>query len=74
MNPSDKILTSSWREPETRKPTTIRLTDPIDAAVRVFAEQMGISFNAALRVLLTEALTERGVIRQQQPAHGRETH
>lgn len=45
----------------TRKPTTIRLTDPLDAAIRDFAEQMGISFNAALRVLLTEALTARGL-------------
>lgn len=49
----------------TRKPTTIRLTDPLDAAIRDFAEQMGISFNAALRVLLTEALTARGLNQSQ---------
>lgn len=41
-------------------PTTIRLTREIDAAVRAFAAEMGISFNAALKVLVAEALKARG--------------
>ena len=42
-------------------PTTIRLTREIDAAVRAFAAEMGISFNAALKVLVAEALKARGL-------------
>lgn len=41
-------------------PTTIRLTREINAAVREFADEMGISFNAALKVLVAEALKARG--------------
>jgi hypothetical protein len=41
-------------------PTTIRLTRDINTAVREFANEMGISFNAALKVLVAEALTARG--------------
>jgi hypothetical protein len=40
-------------------PTTIRLTREINAAVREFADEMGISFNAALKVLVAEALKAR---------------
>ncbi len=43
-----------------KSPTTIRLTDDIEAAVRAFAAEMGISFNAALKVLVAEALKARG--------------
>jgi hypothetical protein len=43
-----------------KSPTTIRLTDDIEAAVRDFAAEMGISFNAALKVLVAEALKARG--------------
>jgi hypothetical protein len=42
------------------KPTTVRFTPEINQAVRGFAAEMGISFNAALSVLVSEALIARG--------------
>ncbi|MFC4108585.1 hypothetical protein [Micromonospora zhanjiangensis] len=42
------------------KPTTVRFTPEINAAIRAFAAEMGISFNAALSVLVSEALIARG--------------
>lgn len=42
------------------RPTTVRFRAHIDAAVREVAKELGISFNAALSVLLTEALQARG--------------
>lgn len=42
------------------KPTTVRFTPEINAAIRAFAGEMGISFNAALSVLVSEALIARG--------------
>lgn len=41
------------------KPTTVRLTSTLNTAVRQFAADMGISFNAALSVLISEALEAR---------------
>lgn len=41
------------------KPTTVRLTADTNRAVRAFAAEMGISFNAALSVLVNEALVAR---------------
>lgn len=41
------------------KPTTVRFRPNINAEIREVAEEMGISFNAALSVLVTEALKER---------------
>jgi hypothetical protein len=43
----------------TDAPTTIRLASPIRNGVKAFASEMGISFNAALSVLLAEALKAR---------------
>jgi hypothetical protein len=40
-------------------PTTIRLAPAIRQAVQEFASEMGISFNAALSVLLAEAIKAR---------------
>lgn len=42
------------------KPTTVRFTTEVNAAIRAFAAEMGISFNAALSVLVAEALIARG--------------
>lgn len=42
------------------KPTTVRLAPEINKAVRQFAADMGITFNAALSVLIAEALESRG--------------
>lgn len=42
------------------KPTTVRFAADINAAIRDFAAEMGISFNAALSVLVSEALIARG--------------
>ena len=42
------------------KPTTVRFKPDINAAIREVADELGISFNAALSVLVTEALKERG--------------
>ena len=41
-------------------PTTVRLTPDIKSAVQAFADEMGVTFNAALKVLLSEALAARG--------------
>ena len=41
------------------KPTTVRFRPNITAEIREVAEELGISFNAALSVLVTEALKER---------------
>ena len=50
------------------RPTTIRLTPDIEAAVRAFAGSMGITLNAALKVLIAEALDARGLHPGKQPA------
>ena len=42
------------------RPTTVRFKADINAAIREVAEEMGVSFNAALSVLVTEALKQRG--------------
>ncbi|MEU7980506.1 hypothetical protein AB0B63_18480 [Micromonospora sp. NPDC049081] len=42
------------------KPTTVRLAPEINRSIRDFAAEMGISFNAALSVLVAEALQARG--------------
>lgn len=42
-------------------PTTVRLNPPTRDAIKAFAASMGISFNAALSVLISEALTARGL-------------
>lgn len=42
------------------RPTTVRFRADINTAVRELAEEMGVSFNAALSVLVTEALQARG--------------
>lgn len=42
------------------KPTTVRFRADINTAIREVAEEMGVSFNAALSVLVTEALRARG--------------
>lgn len=41
--------------------TTVRFSVVIDAEIRRFAEDLGISFTAALSVLAVEALTARGL-------------
>lgn len=46
--------------PSLERPTTVRLRADISAAVREVAQELGISFNAALSVLVTEALKARG--------------
>jgi hypothetical protein len=40
-------------------PTTVRLAPDLKKAVHQFAADMGITFNAALSVLVAEALTAR---------------
>jgi hypothetical protein len=50
------------------KPTTVRFTAEINQAVRDFATEMGISFNAALSVLVSEALISRGRRMGKRPA------
>ena len=47
-------------EPMTERPTTVRLKAEINTGVREVAEELGITFNAALSVLLSEALAARG--------------
>jgi hypothetical protein len=42
------------------RPTTVRLRADVNAEVREVAEELAISFNAALSVLVTEALRARG--------------
>jgi len=42
------------------KPSAVRFAADINAAIREFAVEMGISFNAALSVLVSEALIARG--------------
>jgi hypothetical protein len=42
------------------RPTTVRLAPEIEAAVRAFAAETGITFNAGLKVLISEALDARG--------------
>lgn len=42
------------------RPTTVRFRPDINAAIRDVAEELGISFNAALSVLVVEALKVRG--------------
>lgn len=42
------------------RPTTVRFRADINTAIREVAEEMGVSFNAALSVLVTEALRARG--------------
>jgi hypothetical protein len=51
----DTIMTMAER------PTTVRFRADISTAVRDLAERMGVSFNAALSVLVTEALEARGL-------------
>jgi hypothetical protein len=47
------------------RPTTVRFKPHIDSAVRRVAAELGISFNAALSVLVTEALKARGKLDDQ---------
>lgn len=47
--------------PTPEKPTTVRIKPGINAGVRHVAERLGISVNAALSVLLSEALEARGI-------------
>lgn len=42
------------------RPTTVRLKAGMNSAVREVAAELGITFNAALSVLLAEALKARG--------------
>ncbi len=42
------------------KPTTVRFKPDINAGIREVAKELGISFNAALSVLVVEALKQRG--------------
>lgn len=42
------------------KPTTVRFKPDINAEIRAVAEELGISFNAALSVLVVEGLKTRG--------------
>lgn len=42
-------------------PTTIRLTPEIRSTIKAFAADMGVSFNAALSVLIAESLKARGI-------------
>jgi hypothetical protein len=42
------------------RPTTIRLTPEIMTGVRAFADEHGLTINAALKVLVVEALKARG--------------
>ncbi len=51
----DTIMTMAER------PTTVRFRADINTAIRDLAERMGVSFNAALSVLATEALEARGL-------------
>lgn len=41
------------------KPTTVRFTPEIEARIRTFAAEMGIGINAAISVLVADALAER---------------
>lgn len=50
------------------RPTTVRLRADISAAVRNVADELGISFNAALSVLVVEALKARGWLVRGNPA------
>lgn len=50
------------------RPTTIRLAPGIEAAIRALAEETGITFNAQIKVLLSEALDARGRHPSKQPA------
>lgn len=43
------------------KPTTVRFRPGISAGTRYVAEKLGVSVNAALSVLLSEALEARGI-------------
>jgi hypothetical protein len=43
------------------KPTTVRFKPGINTGVRHVAERLGVSVNAALSVLLSEALEARGI-------------
>ncbi len=43
------------------KPTTVRFKPGINAGVRHVADRLGVSVNAALSVLLSEALEARGI-------------
>jgi hypothetical protein len=46
--------------PMAERPTTVRFRADINTAIREVADEMGVSFNAALSVLVTEALRARG--------------
>lgn len=43
------------------KPTTVRFKPGINTGVRYVADRLGVSVNAALSVLLSEALEARGI-------------
>jgi hypothetical protein len=43
------------------RPTTIRLAPGFEAAVRALSKELGITFNATVKVLLSEALNARGL-------------
>ncbi len=47
------------------KPTTVRFKPGTNTGIRLVCERLGISFNAALSVLLTEALKARGKLDNQ---------
>jgi hypothetical protein len=54
--------------PVRHPPTSIRLNPATRDAVKAFAASMGISFNAALSVLVSEALHARGLHPDQRNA------
>jgi hypothetical protein len=60
--PDDIGPTRSLRPtaPMADRPTTVRLRPDISAGVREVADELGITFNAAVSVLLVEALKARG--------------
>lgn len=61
LNATDIGPTGSLKPivPSPEKPTTVRFRPNITAEIREVAKELGISFNAALSVLVTEALKER---------------
>lgn len=49
------------------KPTTVRFKPGTNTGIRLICDKLGISFNAALSVLVSEALEARGI----DPASGK---
>jgi hypothetical protein len=43
------------------KPTTVRFKPGTNTGIRLVCDKLGISFNAALSVLVSEALEARGI-------------